>query len=101
MANIDEIALGIASVLVASDKPEPMPVELHGQNDFEAVRLVKRVIEECADADRPLFAARVSRRLLPFFKQNLEGGQPIYHGMVLLRTVGLTSRVEFFRYDPD
>ena len=101
MANIEEIALGIAHVLIATDKPEPMIVTVRGQDDLETARMIKRVIDECADADRDLWAVCVAKRLLPFFCPREDTGQPIYRNVPLVRASGLGHHVEFYRLDPD
>jgi hypothetical protein len=49
-----EIGIGITTVLQTSSTPEPLYVDLWGQDPSEAAALVRSVLAECHDADIPL-----------------------------------------------
>jgi hypothetical protein len=59
MAELREIALRIAAVLLAEEQPEPLGVDLWNQSPDTAARLVEAVIEECGDAGAALAKVRV------------------------------------------
>jgi hypothetical protein len=51
MANIKEMALGIATALGTGHAPNPLPVELWGCASEDAAELLRRILDECHDAD--------------------------------------------------
>ena len=59
MANLQEIALGIASALQFASEPEPLPIDLRGQTPQSATFLVRSIIDECVDAGSALKRVRV------------------------------------------
>ena len=51
MANIKEMALGIATTLGTGHAPNPLPIELWGYASEDAADLLRYIIDECHDAD--------------------------------------------------
>ena len=63
MANLKEIALGIASALQFGSEPEPLVIDLRGQTPESATFLVRSIIDECVDAGSALKRVRVDPEL--------------------------------------
>lgn len=101
MATIEEVALGITAVLLASKTPEPLGIDLRGQTNLETVRLVRRVIDECADANCPLTEVHITPSLLGFFGAASHLPCPEYREVSLVIDQGISERVEFFRRQPE
>ncbi|UUR07580.1 hypothetical protein [Sphingomonas glaciei] len=51
MAGIQEMALGIASVLRSGSAPNPLPVDLWGYAPDDGADFLRHLADECADAD--------------------------------------------------
>lgn len=51
MANIKEMALGIATTLGTGHAPNPLPIELWGYAPEDAADLLRFILDECHDAD--------------------------------------------------
>ena len=54
MARLDELAEGIAAVLIGSSQPEPLPVAFSGQSPSEIAFLARAVADACERQGRPL-----------------------------------------------
>jgi hypothetical protein len=78
MANLREVALGVASVLGFA--PKPLPLVLRGQTMDESASLVRQIVRECVDANARLAAVEVDQELLEF----LASGKPLseLHGVL-------------------
>lgn len=63
MAELREIAIGLATVLMSSKEPEPFPVTLKGQSLADAALLLRATIRECADAGVALCKVEVPPEL--------------------------------------
>ncbi len=50
MANSEEVALGIASIVASVHAPNPVPIMLRGQSLPEAAYIIWKVVDECAAA---------------------------------------------------
>ena len=59
MARLDEIAEGIVTVLMFSPTPEPLNLDLRGQNPQETTFLVRAIVDACERRGTPLSHIRV------------------------------------------
>lgn len=92
MAALQEIALGIASVLQSSPAPEPLPVTFVGQSIEEAAELVRRTVGECRDAGVALHHVELDPELARYFRDQDESiDDPI------VTNAELGSEARFFR----
>lgn len=96
MATMDEIALGIASVLRATKLPEPLPVDLWGDSLHEGSIFVRAVISECSDASIPLRFVTVPLDLWTELTFNADARSEI-EGVRIEPLAQLKGRVEFWR----
>ena len=96
MAEIREIALGLATVLTSSREPEPLPVTLRGQSLADAAVLIRTVIRECADAAIALQKVEVGTELLRHLRDShLPEGS--YLGVDIAESDQLGSELLFYR----
>ena len=72
MAGLQEIALGIASVLQGSSAPEPLPVTFVGQSIEEAAELLRRIVGECRDAGVPLHHIELDSEMARYVRDQEE-----------------------------
>jgi hypothetical protein len=91
MAGLEEMAIGIATVLQMSTTPEPLPMELRHQTLENGAHLVRTVIDECVDAAIPLNKVQIDRELFEHM-----GRHPEIAG-VLIEPSGATAELRFFR----
>ena len=96
MAELKEIAIGIAQVLQQSAKPEPLPIQLWNEPPSHAANLVRHVIDECLDAGMPLNCVKVDDSCWQAWV--LDGTEPAHRGVPLQRDPSLNQRLEFYRY---
>src|SRR6476660_9865923 len=96
MAELKEIAIGIAQILQHSAKPEPLPIELWNEPPSHAANLVKHVIDECLDAGMPLNCVKVGDSC--WHAWVLDGVEPSHRGVSLRRDPSLDQQLEFYRY---
>ena len=96
MAGLQEIALGIASVLQGSPAPEPLPVTFVGQSIEEAAELLRRIVGECRDAGVPLHHVQLDPELARYFRDQEES---IDIPIVTKAELGREAR--FFRRPPN
>ena len=90
MANLIEIAIGLTQVLRVSAQPEPLGIDLRGQSPAEARFLVKKVLDECLDADLSLALVCVDPAIGAFEHRGIS---------VEISNV-LDRRIEFYREPP-
>ena len=95
MADIKEIAIGIAGVLRHWSKPEPLPIQLWDEPPSHAANLVRHVIDECLDAGVPLRSVRVDESCWQAWM--LDGVEPSHRGVPLRKDPTLQKRLEFYR----
>lgn len=96
MAEIREIAIGLATVLKTSREPEPLPITLRGQSLADAALLVRCVIRECSDAGVSLHKVEGPPELLRYMRDgHLPGGS--YLGVQLIEATDLGTELRFYR----
>lgn len=97
MARLDEIGLGIATVLGSSSVPEPLFVDLRGHTPVEALVMVRSVIDACLRSATPIALVRMGERLGARF-----GGSHFdvktYEGVPIELDAMLGERIEFYRF---
>ncbi len=93
MAGLQEIALGIASVLQHSPTPEPLPITFRGQTLEDGADLVLRIVAECQDADIPLSQVALDPALWGFLQA---GGHQA--SALIVADPKLSGEALFFRY---
>jgi len=96
MAELKEIAIGIAQVLQHSGKPEPLPIQLWDEPPSHAANLVRHVIDECLDAGMPLACVKVDDSCWQAWV--LDGLEPSHRGVPLRRDPDLRQQLEFYRF---
>jgi len=96
MAELKEIAIGIAQVLRQSPIPEPLPIQLWDEPPSHAANLVRHVIDECVDAGLPLAFVAVDDSCWQAWV--LDGIEPSHRGVALRREAKLQQRLEFYRF---
>ena len=98
MARLDEIAEGIAMMLISSPVPDPLSVTLRGEGATETTFLVRAVIDSCERRGLPLHSVRVGPILgADLYKQY--GGMPSgYQGVIIEMSDTLGLDVEFCRF---
>jgi len=96
MARLDELAEGIARVLVATPVPEPMPIDLVGESPAAATVLVRAIIDACERHGAPLSAVTIC----PELGEDLlrQHGGTGYEGVGIAADDQLVSRIAFFRF---
>ncbi len=97
MAELREIALRIAAVLLAEEEPEPLGVDLWNQSPDTAARLVEAVIDECSDAGAALAKVRVDPYVSVAMGGTPAGRRCSYGGTGVETDVALFQRAEFHR----
>lgn len=98
MARLDEIAEGLASALGGTPAPEPLGVDLWNESPAATTVLVRAVVDSCARRAIPLSAVRVSSDLAQDLARQLEPTGGAYEGIPVAVEAGISSRVEFFRF---
>ncbi len=88
MADVREMALGIASTLRSQIAPDPLPVEFWGYAPEDAAQLVKLIVDECVDAGIALREIRVD----PVVVHQLTGSKS--EGGVVHRDVPISADAE-------
>ena len=100
MARLDEIAEGIAVVLVSSPEPEPLNVSLRGEGITNTTFFVRAVVDSCERQGSPIKEVRVcidlGSDLLKLYGRDLPG----YQGVKIAGSLDLSSEVQFYRYNP-
>ena len=96
MTGLQEIALGIASVLQGSRAPEPLPVTFVGQSIKEAAELVRRIVGECRDAGIALHHVELDPELAWYFRDQEESID-----VPIVTNAELGSEARFFRRPPN
>lgn len=95
-----EIGLGITTVLHASDKPEPLYIDLWNQDPEEAAALVRSVLAECHDGGIALKVARVPELVWFHLAADAENlVRPLGSRLEVSSNDG-GSRLEFWRAEP-
>lgn len=99
MAEIREVAIGIATVLKSTTSPEPFPVTLKNQSLADAALLVRSIVRECTDAGVPLHMVKVGTELL---QHMLDGHLPesSYLGVRVAGDAELGTELLFYRMRP-
>ena len=100
MARLDEVAEGISDVLLATESPEPLPVDLRGQSPAEVAFFARAVADACERKAVPLSLVRVDPQLGSALL-NAVVVDPLAGGRVKVEAIAeLGSRLEFFRFLP-
>lgn len=95
MARLDELAEGIAQVLLATSAPEPLPIDLVGETPAAATFFVRAVIDACQRQAIPLAMVMIDPIMGEgLLRQHPEG----YEGIMIKTDHRLSSRIEFFRF---
>ena len=92
MAELQEIALGIAGVLQHSPLPEPLPITFRGQTLGDGADVVLRIVAECMDADISLSHVALDPALWGFLQANR---QPM--AVPLVSALQLSGEALFYR----
>lgn len=101
MAGMSEIAIGIATVLGSSSTPEPLYVDLRGQSTEEAILLIRKVVDECVDAEVRLGSVVAPTSLLEAGRDLRPALEPAYRDVPIRRSEGMQDRIEFHRHRAD
>lgn len=100
MATLGEMAEAISHVLLRSQVPEPLRVDLWNQGPAQASYLTKGVIDACSDAGKPLALVRID----PAFAADMRGATkdvPYIHALVPVECASeLQACIEFYRATP-
>lgn len=67
MSGIKEVALGVTSMLIMPEGPNPMPLQLQGQSLPDAAQIVLKIIEECRDVGIALERSNSIRSCTTFY----------------------------------
>lgn len=100
MARLDEIAVGLASVLRSMPSPEPLSVDLRNETPAAATVLVRAIIDACNRSVTPLALVRICPVLGKGLLSELPSGRPIYEGIKIEADTSLDNRIELFRVQP-
>ena len=98
MARLDEIAEGIATILISSPVPEPLNVSLRGESATNTTFLVRAVIDSCEQRGLPLHAVRVGPILGADLLKQYGGTLSGYQGVIIEMSDTLALDVEFCRF---
>lgn len=98
MARLDEIAEGVATILVASPNPEPLNISLRGEGRAEATFLIRAVIDSCEHRGAPLSAVRMGVDIGADLIKQYEGQPSGYQGVKIEGCDDLGVDIEFFRF---
>lgn len=101
MARLDEIAEGLATVLVASPFPEPLNVNLKGEGPLEATFLVRAVIESCERRGVPIHTVRIGTEIGANIISQYGNQTSGYQGVKVEGSNLLGAEIRFFRFLPD
>lgn len=96
MVGLQEIALGIATVLQNASTPESLPVTFVGQSIEIAAELVANVLGECHDACVALGRVELDPTLAAYL---LQAGQPTH--VALQARPKLSGEAHFYRRPAD
>ena len=96
MAGLAEMAIGIATVLQTSSKPEPLPVTVRGETVDGGATLVRAVIHECSDAGIRLHKVTVDPELFRFLTSG--GTMTKYMDVSIEADATLGAELCFFRH---
>lgn len=98
MARLDEIAEGIAKVLVSLPEPEPLKVSLWNEGQAGTTFLIRAVIDSCERSGMPISDIRVCTKIGGDVLK-LYGNKPSgYQGVKITGSETLQSEIEFFRF---
>lgn len=96
MARLDELAEGLAGVLAASPKPEPLPADFRNETPAAATVFVRALIDACERRGAPLTRIGICPVLGAGLLRELEGAA--YQGVTIAADDALTDRIEIFRF---
>lgn len=97
MANLNEIALGLASVLRSDVGPEPLPVTLWGQSVADSLFLLKTIIRECHDANIHLHKVEADPELVQCLDEDSSQQTASYLGVKICSSADLHKELRIFR----
>ena len=98
MARLDEIAEGIAMMLISSPVPDPLNVCLRGESPTETTFLVRAVIDSCERRGFPLNSVRVGPILGADLLKQYGHKESGYQGVIIRMSNLLGLDVEFYRF---
>ncbi len=101
MARLDEIAEGVATILVASPSPEPLNISLKGEGPLETTFLVRAVIDSCERRGVPVHTVRVGMEIGADLIAQYGNQSSGYQGVKVEGTNLLAAEIEFYRSPPD
>jgi len=101
MARLDEIAEGLATVLVASPLPEPLNITLKGEGPLEATFLVRAVIDSCERRGAPVHTVRVAMEIGADLIAQYGNQTSGYQGVNVEGSNLLAAEIEFYRSSPN
>ena len=99
MARIDEIAEGIAMMLISSPVPEPFNVCLRGESPTETTFLVRAVIDSCERQGFPLNSVRIGPNLGSDLLKQYGDEESGCQGVMIRMSNLLGLDVEFYRFE--
>ena len=98
MATLDEIAVGISTVLLMAPAPEPLYVDLKGHSPQEIAFLIRAVVEACTLRNAPLSHIRICHAL-GFQVGRAFDVEPLSQDGITLEVADeLAGHLEFFRF---
>lgn len=98
MARLDEIAEGIATILISSPVPEPLNVSLRGESATNTTFFVRAVIDSCERRGSPIKSVRVGPILGADLLKQYGYNPPGYQGVTIEMSDVLGLDVEFYRF---
>ena len=98
MARLDEIAEGIATILISSPVPEPLNVSLRGESATNTTFLVRAVIDSCERRGMPIKSVRVGPMLSADLLKQYGYSPSGYQGVTIEVSDVLGMDVEFYRF---
>lgn len=100
MARLDEIAEGIAAVLISSPNPEPLNVSLRGEGITNTTFFVRAVVDSCERQGSPITEVRVCIDVGSDFLKLYGRDHLGYQGVKIAGSSTLNSEVQFYRCHP-
>lgn len=101
MARLDEIAEGVATILVASPLPEPLNIDLKDEGPLETTFLVRAVIESSERRGVPVHTVRVGPVVGADLLKQYGSQSSAYQGVKIEGSNFLGTAIQFFRFLPD
>ena len=98
MARLDEIAEGVATMLITSPVPEPLNISLRGEGAAETTFLVRAVIDSCERRGSPISAVKVDSILGADLMKQYGASRSGYQDVMIKVSNVSGAQIEFYRF---